>query len=56
MLLQFQYLALIMFREFWGLTNDLAKLSELGGGIKKREGNISLPRYKLANFYITEAN
>lgn len=55
MLLRFQHLALMMFGEFWGLTNDLAKFSELGG-IKKREGNISLPRYKLANLYITAAN
>ncbi len=31
MLLRFQYLALMMFGEFWGLTNDLANFSELGG-------------------------
>jgi hypothetical protein len=28
-LLRFQHLALMIFGEFWGLTNDLAKLSEL---------------------------
>lgn len=42
MLLRFQYLALIMFRKFWGLTTDLANFSELGG---LRRGKEILPSH-----------